>query len=233
MKKLLTAAFSAALLFMAGCADSDTGAVKDTTESFLKAEHEGNLDEATKYLTGDATDMFESREDMRADLKGYEDQGVSNETLDQFVDAQIKAYTMVWEDSKIDDVQVGDDTATVLVTTKGIGMKDWENMTTSGLSAEVGSQWMDDNMSRIEEYKSSHTEEEYMAWYLDGGVIANGYLRATLEEECKKAGLKLVLPEKKYCTDNAAMIAAEGLIQYKAGNFAPLSINARAQIPLK
>lgn len=66
-----------------------------------------------------------------------------------------------------------------------------------------------------------------------GGVIANGYLRATLEEECKKAGLKLVLPEKKYCTDNAAMIAAEGLIQYKAGNFAPLSINARAQIPLK
>ena len=31
MKKLLTAAFSAALLFMAGCADSDTGAVKDTT----------------------------------------------------------------------------------------------------------------------------------------------------------------------------------------------------------
>lgn len=159
MKKLLTAAFSAALLFMAGCADSDTGAVKDTTESFLKAEHEGNLDEATKYLTGDATDMFESREDMRADLKGYEDQGVSNETLDQFVDAQIKAYTMVWEDSKIDDVQVGDDTATVLVTTKGIGMKDWENMTTSGLSAEVGSQWMDDNMSRIEEYKSSHTEE--------------------------------------------------------------------------
>lgn len=83
------------------------------------------------------------------------------------MDAQIKAYTMVWEDSKIDDVQVGDDTATVLVTTKGIGMKDWENMTTSGLSAEVGSQWMDDNMSRIEEYKSSHTEEEYMAWYLD------------------------------------------------------------------
>ncbi len=28
------------------------------------------------------------------------------------------------------------------------------------------------------------------------------------------------------------MIAAEGLIQYLAGNFADLSINARAQIPL-
>lgn len=66
-----------------------------------------------------------------------------------------------------------------------------------------------------------------------GGVIANGYLRETLAAECGKAGLKLILPEKKYCTDNAAMIAAEGLIQYNLGNFAPLSLNAKAQIPLK
>ena len=65
-----------------------------------------------------------------------------------------------------------------------------------------------------------------------GGVIANGYLRKSLSSACKKAGLKLVLPEKIYCTDNAAMIASEGLIQYKAGNFAPLNINAKAQIPL-
>lgn len=65
-----------------------------------------------------------------------------------------------------------------------------------------------------------------------GGVVANGYLRARLKAECEKAGIKLVLPEKKFCTDNAAMIAAEGLIQYRAGNFAPLDINAKAQIPL-
>ena len=65
-----------------------------------------------------------------------------------------------------------------------------------------------------------------------GGVIANGYLRALLAEECARAGLRLVLPEKKFCTDNAAMIAAEGLIQYRAGNFADLSLNACAHIPL-
>lgn len=65
-----------------------------------------------------------------------------------------------------------------------------------------------------------------------GGVVANGYLRTRLKAECEKAGIKLVLPEKKFCTDNAAMIAAEGLIQYRAGNFAPLDINAKAQIPL-
>ena len=65
-----------------------------------------------------------------------------------------------------------------------------------------------------------------------GGVIANGYLRALLQEKCAAAGLKLVLPEKKYCTDNAAMIAAEGLVQYRAGNFSELSLNACAHIPL-
>ena len=65
-----------------------------------------------------------------------------------------------------------------------------------------------------------------------GGVIANGYLRSLLEKECGAAGIKLVLPEKKYCTDNAAMIAAEGFVQYHAKNFADLSINACAHIPL-
>lgn len=65
-----------------------------------------------------------------------------------------------------------------------------------------------------------------------GGVVANGYLRDRLKLACDKAGIRLVLPEKKYCTDNAAMIASEGRIQYMAGNFAPLSINAKAQIPL-
>ena len=66
-----------------------------------------------------------------------------------------------------------------------------------------------------------------------GGVIANRYLREHLSAECKRAGLKLVLPQVKYCTDNAAMIAAEGLNKYLSGDFAPLSINAEAQIPLK
>ena len=65
-----------------------------------------------------------------------------------------------------------------------------------------------------------------------GGVVANGYLRETLKKACDKAGLKLVLPQKRYCTDNATMIASEGLIQYELGNFAPMSLNAKASIPL-
>ena len=65
-----------------------------------------------------------------------------------------------------------------------------------------------------------------------GGVVANDYLRTSLQEACGKAGLKLILPAKRYCTDNAAMIASEGLNKYLAGDFAPLSTNAKASLPL-
>ncbi len=66
-----------------------------------------------------------------------------------------------------------------------------------------------------------------------GGVVANGYLREKLTRACEKSWLKLVLPAKHRCTDNAAMIACEGLIQYRAGNFSPLSLNACPSIPLR
>lgn len=65
-----------------------------------------------------------------------------------------------------------------------------------------------------------------------GGVIANGYLREKLAAACREAGLRLVLPVKKHCTDNAAMIASEGLVQYRLGRFSPFSLNAEASIPL-
>ena len=66
-----------------------------------------------------------------------------------------------------------------------------------------------------------------------GGVGANGYLRDYLTKKCLDRSIKLVLPEKTYCTDNAAMIAAEGYIQYQKGNFSTLTLNAKASVPLK
>ena len=65
-----------------------------------------------------------------------------------------------------------------------------------------------------------------------GGVAANGYLRRNLQAACDKNGLRLVLPEKRYCTDNAAMIASEGLVQFRLGNFAKMDLTAKASIPL-
>ena len=68
---------------------------------------------------------------------------------------------------------------------------------------------------------------------VSGGVGANGYLREALQNAIKGKNIKLVLPEKRYCTDNGAMIGAEGYLQYLKGNFADLTLNAKAVLPLK
>ncbi|RLD14401.1 tRNA (adenosine(37)-N6)-threonylcarbamoyltransferase complex transferase subunit TsaD [candidate division KSB1 bacterium] len=68
---------------------------------------------------------------------------------------------------------------------------------------------------------------------LAGGVAANSLLRTWLQEECDKNGLKLYLPELKYCTDNAAMIARAGLEYLKHGITSPLTLNAYPALKLK
>lgn len=76
-------------------------------------------------------------------------------------------------------------------------------------------------------------ETGYKTVAVSGGVGANGYLRDSLRAAAQSEGLKLVLPEKRYCTDNGAMIAAEGCLQYAKRNFADLTLNAKAVLPLK
>ena len=66
-----------------------------------------------------------------------------------------------------------------------------------------------------------------------GGVGANSYLRESLTSFAKKNNIKLVLPEKRYCTDNGAMICSEGYLQYKKANFSDLELNASAMVSLK
>lgn len=75
-------------------------------------------------------------------------------------------------------------------------------------------------------------EKGYNVLSVGGGVSANGYLRQSLEKACKKERIKLVLPEKKLCTDNACMIGAEGYLQYLRKNFADLDLNAKAFVEL-
>ncbi len=72
----------------------------------------------------------------------------------------------------------------------------------------------------------------YRTLTVGGGVAANGYLRETLTNMCTDKSVKLVLPPKVLCTDNAAMIGAEGYLQYRRGNFSDLSLNASARVGL-
>jgi len=56
---------------------------------------------------------------------------------------------------------------------------------------------------------------------LSGGVAANVELRNQLKKavENKLSGVKLIIPEFKYCTDNAAMVAAAGYFHAKRKNY--------------
>lgn len=66
-----------------------------------------------------------------------------------------------------------------------------------------------------------------------GGVSANMGLRTRLKALCTKENINLILPELKYCTDNAAMIGAAGYYAYKLGHRAGLDLDAKASVELK
>lgn len=68
---------------------------------------------------------------------------------------------------------------------------------------------------------------------LGGGVAANGYLREQIVKKCADKSIKAILPPKLLCTDNAAMIAAEGYVKYVNRDFADLTLNACASVELK
>ncbi len=66
-----------------------------------------------------------------------------------------------------------------------------------------------------------------------GGVSANSGVRAAFEKLCGESGIKLYLPRKELCGDNAAMIACQGYYNYIAGYRADESLNAIATLSLE
>ncbi len=57
---------------------------------------------------------------------------------------------------------------------------------------------------------------------IGGGVSANSGLRNRIEEEGRKRRWQTFIPEFKFTTDNAAMIAISGLYKYRRGEFCSL-----------
>jgi N6-L-threonylcarbamoyladenine synthase len=65
---------------------------------------------------------------------------------------------------------------------------------------------------------------------LGGGVAANSSLRTALQEMCDShvPPIKLLVAPKRYCTDNAVMVASLAYYKFKAGLFADLTLEPKA-----
>lgn len=66
---------------------------------------------------------------------------------------------------------------------------------------------------------------------LAGGVAANSRIREAVAKRCEEEEIELFLPEKKLCTDNAAMIACAGYYKYLKCGADSLRLDATANLP--
>ena len=61
---------------------------------------------------------------------------------------------------------------------------------------------------------------------VSGGVACNTLLREMMRVRCEAGGLALAIPSPRYCTDNAAMIAAAGVLHLERGEHASIELSA-------
>ena len=84
----------------------------------------------------------------------------------------------------------------------------------------------------VDKTKKALLNYNLKTFLISGGVAANSHIREALKSMCDSIGVEMHMPEKRYCTDNAAMIGAAAYVLYKHKQFAPLSTNAQSHVRL-
>lgn len=79
--------------------------------------------------------------------------------------------------------------------------------------------------------QAAFEQRPYTSVVLSGGVAANSALQAALREWSERSGVRAFIPPPKYCTDNAAMIAAAADYQNEAVRVDPLMLSADPNLP--
>ena len=84
----------------------------------------------------------------------------------------------------------------------------------------------------VDKTKKALLKYNIKTFLLSGGVAANSFIRNSLKDMCEEIGVEMHMPEKRYCTDNAAMIGAAAYVLYKHKKFSDLSVNAQSHVTL-
>ncbi len=74
---------------------------------------------------------------------------------------------------------------------------------------------------------------DYRMAVLSGGVAANSALQAAFRAWCARRGLPAAIPQLRFCTDNAAMIAAAADRQGELRRVDPLRLSADPNLPFE
>jgi N6-L-threonylcarbamoyladenine synthase len=78
---------------------------------------------------------------------------------------------------------------------------------------------------------AAFAQGHYTGVVLSGGVAANSALQAALRAWAHRNNVKAHIPPPKYCTDNAAMIAAAAYHQRSALKADPITLTANPNLP--
>lgn len=85
-------------------------------------------------------------------------------------------------------------------------------------------------MTRLQ---AAYERDSYHAVVLSGGVAANSALQTAFHSWSTRSGIAAFTPPPKYCTDNAAMIAAAAYYQGDAVRADPLTLCADPNLPFE
>jgi N6-L-threonylcarbamoyladenine synthase len=85
----------------------------------------------------------------------------------------------------------------------------------------------------IQRLGAAFERKPYTSVVLSGGVAANSALQQALRNWGKQMNVPVFIPPPKYCTDNAAMIAAAAAHQGEAVRADPLTLSADPNLPFE
>ncbi|HEV2262754.1 MAG TPA: tRNA (adenosine(37)-N6)-threonylcarbamoyltransferase complex transferase subunit TsaD, partial [Candidatus Rubrimentiphilum sp.] len=98
----------------------------------------------------------------------------------------------------------------------------------SDIAASFQAAVVDMLMQRVQE---AFERRAYTCVVLSGGVAANTALQRALREWGERTNVPIFIPPPKYCTDNAAMIAAAAAHQRDAVRADPLTLSVDPNLP--